>query len=120
MSVDSEDLARKELRLHWPIVARVAGSLAFPLVICLVTDSLWVQAPLWVLAAMLAKWSLIDWGDSVIAIVIGILPFYAYFEIDSAPDWLAYIAVFIAIIQFGYLKWRLRQIENLRMLHQSR
>ncbi|HER00122.1 MAG TPA: hypothetical protein ENO22_12355 [candidate division Zixibacteria bacterium] len=106
-----------EIHLTWMPLFRIAVMMVFPLAIALLFDSIWIKIICWFVFLGMFKSLVSAWGSCVLALAVGILPMYVFVEWDSAPDWLAYIAATILIIEMIYIHRRLKIIAELRKRH---
>ncbi len=105
---------RAEIYLTWAVLLRIAGMMVIPLVVSLLFDPIWIKIICWLVFFSMLMSNVPVWGSCIYAIAIGVLPTYVFFEWDSAPDWLAYIAGFILFIEIIYINRRIKIIEEFR------
>ncbi len=105
---------KSEIYLHWKNLAMIAFVMTLPLIIALFFESLIIKIFCWGFC-LLAYISYIRvQGPCVMAIMVGIIPWYIFFEWTASPQWLAVIAAIISLIEISYIRHRMRQIEQLR------
>ena len=110
----ADELAVHELRLSNCAALRLAGMIAGPLLVALAVDSSWATALCWVVLAILYYPLLRGWGYTSLAMMMGIIPAYAYFELSTPPNWLAFVAAFMGFTSAVYVVERIRSIKVLR------
>lgn len=105
---------RAEIYLRWPALFTFVLTLAAPLCVALLIESLIWQIILWLVALGIYLSSLPTWGPCVTAIGVSILPVYVYLEWNNAPTWLAVVAALIVVIEASYIRNRMRIIADTR------
>jgi 4-hydroxybenzoate polyprenyltransferase len=109
-----EELASHELDVNACAVLRLLGLIAAPLLVALLVDSVWVTVLSWIVLGILYYPLLRDWGYTYLALMLGILPAYIYFELSGPPNWLAFAAVFMGFASAVYIVERHRTIRALK------
>jgi hypothetical protein len=110
----ADELAVHELHLSTCSALRLAGLIAGPLLVALAVDSSWITALCWVALALLYYPLLRGWGYTALAMMLGIVPAYAYFELGAPPNWLAFVAAFTGFTSVVYVVERLHSIKACR------
>ena len=103
-----------EIYLHWKNLAMIAFVIILPLVIALFFESIIIKIFCWGFCLLAYTSYLRVQGPCVTAIMVGILPWYVFFEWKALPQWLAVIASIISLIEISYIRSRMRRIEQLR------
>ncbi|MBI3872685.1 MAG: hypothetical protein HY304_06385 [candidate division Zixibacteria bacterium] len=85
-----------------------------PLFAALFFNSFVVKAICWAVSLLAYVNFLRLLGPCVMAVAVGILPLYVFFEWNSAPNWLAYIAGAISLLEASYIRQRMRFIATIR------
>ena len=85
-----------------------------PLFGALLFSSLIVKVGCWAISLLMYISFLRVQGPCVMALAVGSLPLSVFFEWDSSPDWLAYVAAAIAVIEISYIRHRMRIIAKIR------
>lgn len=113
----SEDIkldGRAEIYLHWKNLAMIAFAMLSPLTIALFIKSLVIKIVLWGFSFLAYISFLPVWGSCVMAIAVGALPWYFFFEWKALPRWLAIIPIIITLIEVSYVLHQMRGIEQIR------
>jgi len=92
----------------------IAFVIILPLVIALFFESIIIKIFCWGFCLLAYTSYLRVQGPCVTAIMVGILPWYVFFEWKALPQWLAVIASIISLIEISYIRSRMRRIEQLR------
>jgi magnesium-transporting ATPase (P-type) len=111
--LSADELGFDELSLIPIIVFRLTVILIIPFILAFFFHSYFIKIPLYFIVAALFWNSVKVWGQSAISIMICILSVYLYFEIKSAPSWLAYLIGFLIIFNILFIKKRLKEIDDL-------
>ncbi len=112
--IDIDDQGTLEVLLGWPVVLRLFLILGTPLLVTLFIEVLWIDIVIWCIVLLLFIQSVNTWGYSVISIGLVLLFFYIFILWDSAPRWIAYIISGFTILQYFFIKKRIRDIRSLR------
>jgi len=113
MRLEPEHLAAVEIRLDWTAILRIFSILFIPLFGALLLNSIILKVILWGISAA-AFWVLLRlWGHSVIAVLLTLVPVYAYFEWENAPGWLAYVVAILAVSQIVFISKRVKEIRGI-------
>lgn len=113
-SEDIEIEGTGEIYLHWKNLAIIAVVIILPLIIALFFESFIIKAFCWGLCLSAYVSYLRVQGPCVMAIIVGSLPWYVFFEWKALPWWLAIIAAIISLIEISYIRHRMRGIERIR------
>ena len=105
---------KTEIYLGWKNLAGTALAMLVPLIIALLFQSLIIKVVCWSFFFLLYITYLRSWGPCVMAIAVGVLPWYVFFEWKSSPTWLAIIAVIITLIEISYIRHRMGFLDDLR------
>ena len=103
-----------EIYLHWKNLLMIAFVMILPLVVALFFESFVVKAFCWGFCLLAYMSYLRVQGPFVTAIMVGILPWYIFFECEALPLWLAVIAAIISLIEISYIWNRMQKIKQLR------
>jgi len=103
-----------EIYLHWKNLAMIAFVMILPLIIALFFESFVVKAFCWGFCLLAYMSYLRVQGPCVMAIIVGSLPWYVFFEWEALPRWLGIIAAIISLIEISYIRNRMRGIERIR------
>lgn len=114
MPLEPEELGSKEIWIRWVVILRMFWIIFIPLFLSLFFMSMIVKVILWSITAWLCISGTKVWGPSIIALTAGLIPLYLYFEIQTAPPWLAYLASFGVIFALVFIKYRIQDVEKLR------
>jgi hypothetical protein len=101
---------RAEIYLRWPNLLNIALMMTVPLVVALFFSSFIVKCLCWIIALSVYMNCLRIRGSCVMAVAVAILPWYIFFEWNSAPIWGALIAGAIALVEISYIKDRMQFI----------
>jgi len=105
---------RTEIYLYWKNLAMIALVMLSPLTIALFIESFVIKIVLWGFSLLAYRSFLRVWGSCVMAIAVGSLPWYVFFEWKALPRWLAVIATIITLIEISYIRHQMRGIEQIR------
>ena len=105
---------RAEIYLRWKNLAMIAMVMLVPLLVALFFASLIVKSVCWVFALLAYMSYKPVQGPCVLASAIAILPWYVYFEWSSSPKWVAALAAVISLIEYSYIRHRMKFITGVR------
>ncbi len=105
---------RGEIYLRWKNLAIISLVLILPLIIALFFESFVIKVFCWGLCLSAYVSYLRVQGPCVMAIMVGVIPWYIFFEWQSLPKWMAIIAIIISLIEISYIRHRMRKIELIR------
>jgi hypothetical protein len=105
---------RAEIYLRWKNLAIIAIVMLLPLIIALFFNSLVVKIICWVIS-LLAYISFLRFqGPCIMAIAIGAVPWYIYFELEFSPIWFLIVVFVVSLIEISYIQNRMRFIKEMR------
>lgn len=105
---------KAEIYIDWKNLAGTALVMLVPLIIALLFQSLIIKIVCWAFFLLLYITYLHSWGPCVMAVAVGVLPWYVFFEWKSSPTWLAIIAAIITLIEISYIRHRMGFLNDLR------
>jgi hypothetical protein len=103
-----------EIYLHWKNLAILSCMIILPLVIALFFESFIVKGICWGFCFLVYMSCIRVQGPCVMAIMVGLLPWYVFFEWKASPQWVAVIAAIISLIEVSYIRSRMHRIEQIR------
>ena len=103
-----------EFFLTWKNLAMIAFWMILPLIIALFFESFAIKAFCWGFCLLAYISNLRVQGPCVMAIMVGSLPWYVFFEWKTSPQWVAVIAAIISLIEISYIRSRMHNIEQIR------
>jgi hypothetical protein len=85
-----------------------------PLAVALFLESIVMKIICWGILVLIYMSCLPVQGPCVMAIAVGVLPWYVFFEWKASPPWLAIVAGCITLIEVSYIVNRMRFIREMR------
>jgi hypothetical protein len=105
---------KAEIFLRWRNLFIILLMIALPLIVALLAKSIIIKIILGAISALLYIIFMPVQGPCITALLIMILPWYLYFELEFLPRWLYIIAIIISLIEIDYIRNRMRFLQETR------